>query len=91
MTEENIFAYKLFFRLNISDFLFLRKLQPPPEKSHPTLKVEVLSNPAPFLKIWLEGQTLPPAERGREVADYGLSVEFLLHIFNGTYSTSKTF
>ena len=61
MTEENIFAYKLYLSLNISDFnlFFMWKLQPPPpEKSYPLfpnnppLKVEVLSSPL-FLKIWL--------------------------------------
>ena len=36
MTEKNIFAYKLFLSLNISDFnLFLCENCNPPEKSHP--------------------------------------------------------
>ena len=38
MKEKNIFAYKLFLSLNISDFnlIFMWQLQPtPPEKSHP--------------------------------------------------------
>ena len=72
MTEKNIFAYKLFLTLNISDFdLFLCENCNPLKKSHPLfpsnplLKVEVLSS-LPFLKIWLEVQTPhPPAERGR--------------------------
>ena len=60
MTEKDIFAYKLFLSLNISDFnLFLCEncTPPPPEKSHPLfpsnppLKVEVLSSTPPFLKI----------------------------------------
>ena len=66
MTEKNIFAYKLFLSLNISDFnLFLMwKLQTPPWKtspplsSDPPLEVEVLSSPS-FLKIWLEAQPPP--------------------------------
>ena len=71
MTEKNIFAYKLLLSLNMSDsdLFFMWKLQPPPpEKSHlifpsnPPLKVEVLSNPPPFLKIWLETQ--PPLQKG---------------------------
>ena len=75
MTEKNVFAYKLFLSLNISDFnlFFTWKLHtplpsPPSEKSHPSLpqqlplKVEVLSNPT-FLNIWLEVQP-SPAERG---------------------------
>ena len=42
MTEKNIFAYKLFLSLNVSDFnLFLC------ENCNPPLKVEVLSRP-PF-------------------------------------------
>ena len=45
------------------------KLQPFPEKSHPALsqqpplKVEVLSSPPPFSKIWLEAQP-PPLQKG---------------------------
>ena len=39
VTEKNIFAYKLFLLLNISDFnfFFYVKIAPPlpPEKSHP--------------------------------------------------------
>ena len=38
MTEKNIFAYKLFLLLNVSDLnlFFMSKLQPPlPEKIHP--------------------------------------------------------
>ena len=44
MTEKNIFAYKLFVSINISDFTlyFMWQMQPPPhphppEKSHPPL------------------------------------------------------
>ena len=58
VTEKNIFGYKLFLSLNISDFnLFDVKIATPPEKSHPPLsqqpplKVDVLSS-TPFLKIW---------------------------------------
>ena len=70
MTEKNIFVYKLFLLLNISDFIlfFMYKLQPP-EKSHPLfpinppLKIEILSTPPPpFLKIaerWGGGAVVP--------------------------------
>ena len=68
MTEKNIFAYKLFLSLDISDFnSFLCEncnrswKKSPPLSQQPPLKVEVLSSP-PFLKIWLEAQP-PPAER----------------------------
>ena len=70
MPQKNIFVYKLFLLLNISDFslFFIQKLHPP-EKSHPLpfpsnppLKMGILSRP-PFLKIWLKTQT-PVAERG---------------------------
>ena len=61
MTEKNIFAYKLFLSLNISDF----NLQPSPLKkitasfpATPPLKVEVLSSPP--LKIGWRFN-LPPA------------------------------
>ena len=60
MTEKNIFVYKRFLSLNISDFnlFFMRKLNTPlPMKkvtllfpSNPSITVEVLSSP-PFLKI----------------------------------------
>ena len=68
ITEKNIFAYKLFLSLNISDFnlFIIWQLQPPsPEKSHPLvpsnppLKIEVLSSRPPFFKIWLEAQPTP--------------------------------
>ena len=75
MTERNIFAYKLFFVIKYSRFYFIFYVKiatPPPEKRHPLfprnhpLKVEILSSPPPFLKIWLEAQLPPPprAERG---------------------------
>ena len=72
MTDKNIFVYKLFLLLNISDlFFFFLKLQPPSLMkevnplfpSNPPLKIEILSSPcAPFLKIWLEAQ--PPSRNG---------------------------
>ena len=39
MTEKNIFAYKLFLSLNISDFnlILCENCTPPPEKRHPPL------------------------------------------------------
>ena len=54
MREKNIFAYKLFLLLNLSDLnlFFMSKLQPtpprknsPPLSQQPPLKVEVLSSP----------------------------------------------
>ena len=57
MIEKNIFVYKHFSSLNISDFVFfLCKNCNPLEKSHPLfpsnipLKIEILSSPA-FLKF----------------------------------------
>ena len=67
MTEKNIFAYKPFFPLNISDFNFFgvcENCNPSPEEVTPLfpsnlpLKVEVLSS----------------AGGGGEVAHYGLWV-----------------
>ena len=68
VTEKNIFAYKLFLSLDISDFNLsfcdncnpLWKKSPPLFPSKPRLKVEVLSSPH-FLKIWLEAQPPPPS------------------------------
>ena len=51
MTEKNIFAYKLFLSLNISDFNYFLcencNPSPPPEKVTPSKS-----------KIWLEAQSL---------------------------------
>ena len=54
MAENNIFVYRLFLSLNISDFSFknsnpLKKNTP--FRSNPPLKIEVLVN-SHFLKIW---------------------------------------
>ena len=68
MIEKNIFAYKLFLSLNISDFnLFLMWKLQPPEKSHPPLSQQ---NPS---KSWspvklplfenLVGGSTPPLSR----------------------------
>ena len=74
MTEKNIFAYKLFLLLNISDFNFFFYVKicihpPPPWKKpsplsqQPPLKVEVLSSP-PFWKFCFKSNPLPhPAEK----------------------------
>ena len=64
MTEKNIFAYKLFLSLNISDFniFFMWKLKPPWKKS-PPLKVEVLSAPSLFENL-IGGSTTPCRKRG---------------------------
>ena len=65
MAEKNIFAHKLFLSLNIADFnLFYVKIATSPEKSHPLFPSNPpLSSPS-FLKIWLEVEPLPPAEKG---------------------------
>ena len=53
ITKKNIFAYKLFLSLNISDFNLLCDNCTPLKKSHPLfpsnspLKVEVPSSPPP--------------------------------------------
>ena len=77
MTVKNIFAYKLIWSLNISDFnLFYVKVAPPSppvpprppprEKSHPPLSQQPplkveVLSNPPFLKIWLEAQ--PPLQK----------------------------
>ena len=65
MAEKNIFAYKLFFSLNIIDFnifiLFFLEIATPPEKccplfpSNPPLKVEVLPPPPPLFENFVGG------------------------------------
>ena len=58
MTEKNIFVYKLFLSLNISDFggFFVKIATSLPQIGHPListklpLKIVVLWSP--FLKIW---------------------------------------
>ena len=69
MIEKNIFVYKPFLLLNISDlslFFFKKKLQPlPPEKDYsplfqqPPLKLEVLSNSPPLFENLVGGSTFP--------------------------------
>ena len=80
MTEKYIF-YKLLL-LNISDIslFFIEKLQPPEKvaplfPSHPSLKIEILSNLPLFLKIWSEAQP-PPAERGGRCTLWIIQVVF---------------
>ena len=74
MTEKHIFAYKLFFSLNISDFslsfckkcILLKKVTPL-FSSNPPLKVEVLPSPLPppcLFKNLVGGSTPCTAERG---------------------------
>ena len=100
ITKENIFAYKLFLSLNISDFnlFFMWKLQPPWKKSpplsqQPPLKVEVLSSP-PLFKIWLEAQPLPPhlAERGCTLCNFDWDWQNETWVMNKviTYSKPRT-
>ena len=66
MTEKNIFAYKLFLALNISDFnsFFIWESQPPLKKVTPSFPATLSKScgpvKAPFLTIWLEAQPPPP-------------------------------
>ena len=71
MTKKNIFAYKLFLSLSISDFNLCDNCTPPlpSEKNHPLfpynspLKVEVLSSPS-FLKFGLRLNHPSPLQKG---------------------------
>ena len=70
MTEKNIFAFKRFLSLNISDFIFYGKIETPPEKSHPPLSQQPPTKSLgpvkpPFLKIWLEVHPPPKQKGGR--------------------------
>ena len=61
MTEKNIFTYKLFLSLNISDFnLFFVKIATPLEKVTPSFPATPSKSwgpvKPPFLNIWLEVQ-----------------------------------
>ena len=74
MTVKNIFVYKLFLSLNVSNFsLFLCKNCNSPDKGHsllsqePPLKMEILSTLRPplfFLKFGRRFNSPPAAERG---------------------------
>ena len=90
MTEKNIFAYKPFFSLNISDFIFYVKIATPPEKSHPPLSQQPHSKSQgpvkpPFWKFgWRFTPPLPPQCRkggggrggGAHYAFYWLKVKY---------------
>ena len=85
MTEKNIFAYKLFLSLNISDFnlFFMWQLQPP-EKSYPLFP----SNPLWKLRscqvppFWKFGGSTPlPAERGGG-AHYDITVKLIGNLWD---------
>ena len=104
MTQKNIFAYKLFLSLNISDFnlFFMWKLQSPLKKvtllfpSNSSLKVEILSSPL-FLKIWLEAQPPPPpspSERGEGCTLWLFGImrhnSFTLFLAETLYTFSKS-
>ena len=90
MTEKNIFAYKVFLSLNISDFnLFLMwQLHPvpptlPPEKSHPFLSQQHPYKSwghvkPPFWKIWLEAQ--PPPAAPPPTAERGVHTMFTVSL-----------
>ena len=85
MTEKNIFAYRIFLSLNISDFnlFFMRTMpSPPPWKKSSPLSQQSPSRSwifvkLPFLKIWLEAQPLSrPCRKGG--AHYDLVFDFFL-------------
>ena len=87
MTEKNIFAYKLFLLLNISDFnlFFYVKIawkimwkKSPPLSQQPPLKVEVLSSPS-FWKFCFKSNRppAPPYQQKRRIAYFGGSPSFL--------------
>ena len=76
MTEKNIFAYKLFLSLNISNFNFFFffgggvKIATTPLKkvtplfpSNPPIKVEVLSSPHPYFENLVGGSIPPPKKK----------------------------
>ena len=78
MIEKNIFAYKIFLLLNISDFIFYVTIAShPPWKKSPPQKLEVLSNP-PFRKFdWrLKPHPLSPCRKG-EVYTMGILMRML--------------
>ena len=66
MTKKNIFVYKLFLSLNISNFslFFVSKLQPLPEKGHPffpsnpPLKTQLMT----FLMMYADDITVQASE-----------------------------
>ena len=67
MTEKNIFAYKLFLALNISDFIFHVKIAPLWKKSLPLSQQSPSKSwgpVKPLLFEYLVGGSTPPAERG---------------------------
>ena len=94
MTEKKIFAYKLFFQLNISDFnlFFLKIATPLPEKNHPTLCQQPPSKsrgpvkPHPLLENLVGGSTPPPPPSRKGEGGCTLwvisriSVAFLMHL-----------
>ena len=84
MTEKNIFAYKLFLSLNISDLnlFFMWKLHPIHFPSNSLLNVEVFSSPL-FSKIWLEAHLpLQKAEGGgAHITRHNSSTFFLAETF----------
>ena len=100
MTERNIFVYKLFLLLNISDFLFtfFCKIAPPPPpskkvtslfSSNPLLKVEVLSSPPPF---WKFGRRFNlPQQKGGRGAHYVMWTHIWQKSHKITLSLSVTF
>ena len=52
MTEKNVFLYKLFLSLNISDFSFFVKLQPPTEESYQPLFWQPSYQPTNCLSVF---------------------------------------
>ena len=79
MTEKNIFAYKLFLPLNISDFsgenlfmwiyFYVKIATLRPWKKSPPATLSKCWGPvkSTFLKTWLEAQPAPPLQKGGQV------------------------
>ena len=69
MTEKNIFVYKLFLSVNISDFTFFVKIETPLKKVTPSFLATPSQSwgpfkpPPPIFENLVQGLTSPPAER----------------------------
>ena len=89
MTEKNIFVYKFFLPLNISDFnlSFIWKLEPLPLKKvtpslsqQAPLKVKVLLSPSPFWKFGWRLNFPPPSSAERGGGAHIVSTIWHMHI-----------
>ena len=91
MTKKNSFAYKLFFSVNISDFIFYVTIATPHEKGHPLFPTTLSKSwgpvKPPFLKIWLKVQPLG----GAHYADVTFNIKTqqnYFKIFNSYFQTT---